>query len=91
MSGRVIVGIVLLSLVLLPALSVAVDDLSASPGARHEAGMRHQPTRGWRTLPSAVGRPVYVPPATRLQTIEVREPEYTPPLLVRTPFVPPRG
>ena len=91
MSGRVIAGVVLLLLVLLPALSVAVDDLSASPGARHEAGMRQQPSRGWRTLPSAIERPAHVPRATLLQVIEVPEPESLLPLLVRTPFVPPRG
>jgi hypothetical protein len=91
MSVRALVSVVLLSLVLLPALSVAVDDLSASPGARHEAGVRHQPVRGWRTLPSAVERPAYDPPATRLQTFAIPEPEYLPPLLVRRPFVPPRG
>jgi len=91
MSGRVIAGVVLLLLVLLPALSVAVDDLSASPGARHETGVRQQPSRGWRTLPSAIERPAHVPRATLLQTIEVPEPASLLPLLVRTPFVPPRG
>jgi hypothetical protein len=90
MSGRVIAGVVLLLLVLLPALSVAVDDLSASPGARHET-VRQQPSRGWRTLPSAIERPAHVPRATLLQTIEVPEPAPLLPLLVRTPFVPPRG
>jgi hypothetical protein len=88
MSGRVIAGVVMLLLILLPALSIAADDLSAS---RHESGMRQQPTRGWRTLPSAIERPAHVPRATLQQVVEVSEPESLLLLLIRTPFVPPRG
>jgi hypothetical protein len=92
MAGRLIVVAVLLSLVLGPTLGVAADDLSASAGTRHHVGLRHQVTRGWRTMPGTVEPPSYVPrPAPRQARVEIREPCRRLPLLIRTPFVPPRG
>jgi hypothetical protein len=92
MVSRLIAVAVLLSLVLGPALGVAADDLSASAGTRHHAGLRHQVTRGWRTTPGTVAPPPRVPrTAPRQALVEIREPCRRLPLLVRTPFVPPRG
>jgi hypothetical protein len=92
MSRRFVVVAVLLSLVLGPALGVAAEDLSASAGTRHDAGLRHQVTRGWRTMPGTVEPPPDVPRTIPRQALdEIREPACRLPLLVRTPFVPPRG
>jgi hypothetical protein len=91
MSRRVLVVAVLLSVVLGPALGVAADDLSASSGPRHHAGLRHQPARGWRTLPGLVEGPAYLPPVTGRQRLDLAEPACPFLLLIRTPFVPPRS
>jgi hypothetical protein len=82
----------LLSLVLTPVLGLAADDLSASAaGSHHESGLRHQPSRGWRTVPAAVERPPQVPAAVPVATLDAPQPARTLPLPARAPFVPPRG
>jgi hypothetical protein len=82
----------LLTLVLVPLLGVAADDLSASGhGPHREAGLRHQPSRGWRTVQAAVDRFADVPPAVLRAPLEAPPLERPVLLLVRTPFVPPRG
>jgi hypothetical protein len=84
--------VVLLTLVLAPMLGVAADDFSASSrGTHHEAGLRSHPTRGWRTVPAAVDRPAYVPCAMPPAALDAPPPEPSLTLVVRTPFVPPRG
>jgi hypothetical protein len=89
MARGVLVSVVLLALILLPALAVATDDLSA--GAGHETGLRHQPTRGWRTPPAVVVRFEATPRASSPRVLEAREDTSLPVPLVRRPFVPPRG
>jgi hypothetical protein len=89
MSRGILVSVVLLALIVLPALAVATDDLSAGGG--HETGLRHQPTRGWRTLPAAVIRVDATPRVSSPPVLEAREVTSLPAPLVRRPFVPPRG
>ena len=88
---RAVACAVLLTLVLAPVLGVADDDLSSSQGTHREAGLRSHPTRGWRMVPAAVDRPAYVPCAMPLTVLDAPPPGPSLTLVVRTPFVPPRG
>ena len=91
-TRRVIVSLVVLALLLVPALGFAADDLSASPIGKHHAGrLHHQPDRGWRTMPSTLTPPPLVPAVTRAEGVSPLEAVLPAPLLVRAPFVPPRG
>jgi hypothetical protein len=91
-SRRATAFVVLLALVLVPVLGIAVDDLSRSgrPAAR-EVGLRHQPPRPWRTIPGAVEPPAAIPRIVPLATLDASELSFAPQLVIRTPFVPPRG
>ncbi len=89
---RAVACAVLLTLVLAPVLGVAADDLSASSrGTHREAGLRSCPNQGWRTVPAAVDRPVYVPCAMPLTALDAPPPALSLRLVVRMLFVPPRG
>jgi hypothetical protein len=89
---RAIASLLLLTVVLVPVLGVAGDDLSASSrGPHHETGLRHQPPPPWRTLPAIIEAPAAAPRVSPLATLVAPEPERTLPLLIRTPFIPPRG
>jgi hypothetical protein len=91
-ARRVIVSLVVLALLLVPTLGFAADDLSASPSGEHHAGrLHHQPDRGWRTMPSTLAAPPPIPDVARAETVSPVEAVLTAPLLVRAPFVPPRG
>jgi hypothetical protein len=89
---RTIACLVLLTIVLAPLLGVAGDDFSGlGRGAPRETGLRHQPLRPWRTIPGAVEPPTVIPRLALLAALEGSEPAHTLPMVVRTPFVPPRG
>ena len=91
-AGRLIVALVIISLALVPALGFAADDLSATPIGKHHAGrLHHQPERGWRTAPSALPSPPSIPTVSPLAGLSLLDTRLALPLLVRLPFVPPRG
>jgi hypothetical protein len=87
---RLVACAIVLALVLVPLVGVATDDLSVA-GTHHDNSVRHQPTRGWRTVPAAVDRPEHDTCTTELARLDLAEPASTPPPLARPPFVPPRG
>lgn len=89
--SRVIACVVLLAVVLVPLAGLAGDDLSPRAGTKHHASLRPQPQRGWRTLPAAVELASFTIEAVRLGRLEPAEPTLALPVLVRIPFVPPRG
>ena len=93
MAGcRALAWVVLLTLVLTPALGLAGDDFSgAGRAAPHESGVRHQPPRPWRTTPAVVEPHVVILRMMPLTTVVAAERSHALPLLVRTPFIPPRG
>jgi len=89
---RTVACVLLVALALVPALGLAGDDLSASPiGKHHGARLHHPPDRMWRTVPTTLERSTFAPavaPAERLKPVDVA---ISLPLVVRVPFVPPRG
>jgi hypothetical protein len=89
---RALACVFLLTLVLTPVLGLAGDDFSG-PGraAPHESGVRHQPPRPWRTTPAVVEPHVVILPIMPLTAVVASEHPHALPLLVRTPFIPPRG
>lgn len=89
---RSIAFVALLTLVLAPVLGIAADGFSG-PGraVTRDSGLRHQPPRPWRTVPGVVGLPVAIPRIVPVATLESSELSYAPQLVIRTPFVPPRG
>jgi hypothetical protein len=89
---RALACVVLLTLVLTPVLGLAGDELSgAGRAAPHESGVRHQPPRPWRTTPAIVEPHVVILRIMLLTTVVAAERTQARPLLVRTPFIPPRG
>jgi len=90
-ARRVIVSLMVLALLLVPALGLAADDLSASPAGKHHAGrLHHQPDRAWRSMPTTPAPVVSIPALTGAQAVRLPETSLAAPLLVRAPFVPPR-
>lgn len=89
---RALACVFLLMLVLTPVLGLAGDDFSG-PGraAPHETGVHHQTPRPWRTTPAVVEPHVVILPIMPLTTVVASERSQPLPLLVRTPFIPPRG
>ena len=89
---RALTCVFLLTLVLTPVLGLAGDDFS-DPGraAPHESGVHHQPTRPWRTTPAVVEPHVVILRIMPLTAVVAPERPPALPLLVRTPFIPPRG
>ena len=89
---RTVACVLLVALALVPALGLAGDDLSTSPiGKHHGARLHHRPDRTWRTVPTTLERSTFAPaaaPAERLKAVDVA---ISLPLVVRVPFVPPRG
>jgi hypothetical protein len=91
-SRRAVAFVVLVVLVLVPLLGIAADDLSGSGrAAARETGLRHQPPRPWRTIPAALESPVAMPRMVLLGTLEASELASVPQVVIRPPFVPPRG
>lgn len=89
---RTIACLVLLTIVLVPVLGFAGDDFSGlGRGVPRETGLRHQPSRPWRTIPGAVEPPLVIPRMVPLGALDVSEPAPALPVIVRTLFVPPRG
>jgi hypothetical protein len=89
---RPLACVLLLTLVLTPLLGLAGEDFSgAGRAAPHESGVRHQPPRPWRTTPAVVEPHVVILPMMPLTTVVAAERSHALPLLVRTPFIPPRG
>ena len=89
---RTIACLVLLTISLVPALGLAADDLSGlGRGTPHETGVRHQPTHPWRTIPGVVEPTFVIPRMSPLAALDTSEPAHALPVVVHTPFVPPRG
>jgi hypothetical protein len=89
--SRTVVGLIVAALALAPAVGFAASDLSASPAGKHHARLHHQPQRAWRTVPSTPPLVAAVPAVTRGGRVSRVETAVTLPLVVRIPFVPPRG
>jgi hypothetical protein len=87
---RLVACAIVLALVLVPLVGAASDDLSVA-GTHHDTSVRHQPARGWRTVPAAVDRPEHDTRPTELERLDAAEPAPTLPPLARPLFVPPRG
>jgi hypothetical protein len=85
---RLTICALLLAVILVPAVSVAFDDLSVA-GAHH--ALRPQPARGWRTVPAAVDRPAPALPVGEFVRLDATDAATLLPSLVRALFVPPRG
>jgi hypothetical protein len=89
---RALVSVFVLTLVLTPVLGLAGDDFSGPRrAASHESGVRHQPTRPWRTTPAVVEPHVVILRIMSPTAVVASERSHPLPLLVRTPFIPPRG
>jgi hypothetical protein len=89
---RSVVLLLVVALALVPALGFAASDLSAAPTGKHHHGRLHQqPDRAWRTLPSTLVPSATLPAVTRIERAGAFESLVSIPLVVRVPFVPPRG
>jgi hypothetical protein len=82
---RMLVVVVLLAVAVTPLLTLAGDDLSASPG------LRHQPYRASRAPAGATAAPAFSPDVVGVALASAGEPPRAAPPLVRPPFVPPRA
>lgn len=92
MIGRVLAALLIGALALAPVVGYAVSDLSASPaGKQHGGGLQHQPDRVWRSTPSTLTGTPTAPAAIRVTRVTAVETSLALPLVVRVPFVPPRG
>lgn len=87
---RLLVGVLVLVLVLVPLVGVATDDLAAG-GPHHGKALRHAPARGWRTVPVTIDRAADAPRTTEIGRLVSLEPAAPRPPLARPPFVPPRA
>ena len=88
--SRLVLGLIVLALA--PALGFAASDLSASPIGKHHAGrVHHQPDRPWRTVPSTPAPAASTPVLQRVERLSAVESAVTLPVVVRLPFIPPRG
>jgi len=91
-ARRGVLLLLILALTLAPAVGFAATDLSASPVGKHHAGrLHHQPDRGWRSVPSTLTPPPVVPDVMDAEAVSPVETMLAVPLVVRAPFIPPRG
>ena len=91
-SRLVAFGLVVVALALAPALGFAASDLSASPIGKHHTGrVHHQPDRAWRTVPSTPAPAASRPVLRRVERVSAGDSAVTLPVVVRLPFIPPRG
>ena len=89
---RLLAALVIVSLALVPVVGFAWDDLSASPIDKHQRTRQHEPSpRGWRTVPATLTLPALAPALRLVERVAAPAPARRLPLLVRLPFVPPRG
>ena len=89
---RVLTALLIVVLAIAPAIGFAASDLSASPAGKHQSGrVHHQPDRGWRTVPSTPAPAGTVAAIPRVERLAVVDTSVAVPLVVRVPFVPPRG
>jgi hypothetical protein len=93
MVSRIVLGLVVVALALAPVVGFASSDLSASPAGKHHTGrLHHQPERAWRTVPSTPASAAHVPAAvTGVERVRAVETAVTLPVVLRVPFIPPRG
>ena len=85
-------GLIVVALALAPALGFAASDLSASPIGKHHAGrVHHQPDRAWRTVPSTPAPAASAPVLQPVERLSGVESAVSLPVVVRLPFIPPRG
>ncbi|HTO12008.1 MAG TPA: hypothetical protein VMQ51_10575 [Candidatus Binatia bacterium] len=90
-GSRIVIGLVVAALALAPAVGFAASDLSASPIGKHHSRVHQQPDRGWRTVPSTPAPSATVPVVARVERVSAVEAAVALPLVVRLPFIPPRG
>jgi hypothetical protein len=91
-GSRLVIGLIVAVLALAPASGFAASDLSASPAGKHHSGrVHHQPDRGWRTVPSTPAPGATVAAIPRVERLAVVDTSVAVPLVVRVPFIPPRG
>ena len=91
-SRLVALGLIVLALALAPAIGFAASDLSASPIGKHHTGrVHHQPDRAWRTVPSTPAPADSAPLLQHVERLSAVESAVTLPVVVRVPFIPPRG
>jgi hypothetical protein len=89
---RLVVGLLVLALAVVPALGLAGDHLSASPFAkRQRAQLQHQPDRPWRTVVTTFETATAAPAVVPVQHLQIVDATLALPLVVSVPFVPPRG
>jgi len=92
MIGRVVAALLMAALALAPAVGYAASDLSASPAGKHHGGrLQHQPERVWRSTPSTLTAAPTAPAVPGVSWVGVVESSLALPVVVRVPFVPPRG
>ena len=90
--SRLVLSLVVVGLALAPALGFAASDLSASPIGKHHTGrVHHQPDRVWRTVPSTPAPADSTPALQRVERLSAVDSAVTLPVVVRLPFIPPRG
>ena len=91
-AGRGVLLLLIGVLALAPAVGFAVSDLSATPVGKHDGGrLHHPPDHGWRTVPSTLTPPPVVPDVTDAEAVGLLETMPAIQLVVRAPFIPPRG
>jgi hypothetical protein len=92
MVGRVLTAVLIAALALAPAVGYAASDLSASPAGKHHGGrLHHQPNRAWRSTPTTLTAASAAPAVAEIARVTAVEISLALPLVVRVPFVPPRG
>lgn len=92
MVARVLAAVLIAALALAPAVGYAASDLSASPAGKHHGGrLHHQPSRAWRTTPTTLTAASTMPAVAAVARVTAVEISLALPLVVRVPFVPPRG
>jgi hypothetical protein len=92
MVGRVLTAVLIAALALAPAVGYAASDLSASPAGKHHGGrLHHQPNRAWRSTPTTLTAVSAAPAVVEVARVTAVEHSLALPLVVRVPFVPPRG
>ncbi len=77
---------------LLAALLIATLGLAPAIGfAASDGRVHHQPERGWRTVPSTPAAPAMPGAVPLVERLDGTETALALPLVVRVPFIPPRG
>jgi len=84
---RTVACALLLALTLVPAMGLAAGAIAAAPGQH----LQRQAQPAWRTVPSTVTRPALTPSVAPVEHLAAPDAPVAVPLVVRIPFIPPRG